>query len=45
MDAIAFLADTWNDDLDRAEAYLPFGKDKEKVKTKEKGKGKGRYPV
>ena len=55
MDAIALLADTWNDDLDpevsaqlvqaSAQAYLSFGKDKGKGKVKPKGKGKGRYPV
>ena len=54
LDAIAILADTWNDDLDpavsaqlvqtRAQANLSFGKDKGKCKGKAKGKGKGRYP-
>ena len=53
LDAIALLADTWNDDLDpevcaqlvqaSAQAYLSFAKDKGRGKNK--GKGKGRYPV
>ena len=48
LDAIALLADTWNDDLDpeasaqlvqaSAQAYLSFGKDKGKGKAKGKGK-------
>ena len=51
-DAIALLADTWNDDLDpevsaqlvqsSAQAYFSVGKDKGKGKRKAKGKGKGR---
>ena len=50
-EAIALLADTWNDDLDpevsaqmvqvSVQAYLCFGKHKGKGKSK--GKGKGRY--
>ena len=55
LDAIALLADTWNDDLDSevsaqlvqasAQASLSFGKEKGKGKDKANGKGKGRYPV
>ena len=55
LDAIALLADTWNDDLvlevsaqlvqASAQAYFSFGKDKGIGKGKSKGKGKGRYPV
>ena len=55
LDAIALLADTWNDDLHpvvsaqlvqaNAQAYLSFGKEKGKGKGKAKGKGKGRYSV
>ena len=51
MDAIALLADTWDNDLDpevssqlaqaSAQANLSFGKEK----GKGKGKSKGRYPV
>ena len=53
LDAIALLADTWDNGLDpevsaqlvqaSAQAYLSFGK--EKVKGKGKGKSKGRYPI
>ena len=53
LDAIALLADTWDNDLDpevsaelvqaSAQACLSFGK--EKGKGKGKGKKKGRYPV
>ena len=46
MDAIALLADTWDNDLDpemSAQAYLTFGKDK--GTRKGKAKVKGRYPV
>ena len=53
LDAIALLADTWNDDLDpevsaqlvqaSVQAYFSFGK--EKGKGESKGKGKGRYLV
>ena len=49
LDAIALLADTWDDDLDRevdaqlaqvsAQAYLSFGKEKEKRPTKRPGQG------
>ena len=51
MDAVALLADTWDNDLDpevsaqlvkaNVQAYLSFGK--EKGKGKGKGKSKGRY--
>ena len=51
LDAIALLADTWDNDLDpevsaqlvqaSVQAYLSFGKEKEEGK----GKSKGRYPV
>ena len=53
LDAIALLADTWNDDLDthvsaqlvqaNVQAHLSFGK--EKGKGEGKGKSKGKYPV
>ena len=53
LDAIALLADTWDNDLDpevtaqlvqaNVQAYLSFGK--EKGKGKGKDKSKGRYPV
>ena len=53
LDAIALLADTWDNDLGpevsaqlvqaSAQAYLSFGKEKGKVKGK--GKSKGRCPV
>ena len=53
LDAIALLADTWNDDLDpdvsaqlvqaSAQAHFSLGKDEGKGKVKAQGKGKGRY--
>ena len=54
LDAIALLADTWDNDLDpevsaqlgnkaNVQAYLSFGK--ETGKSECKGKSKGRYPV
>ena len=55
LDAIALLADTWDDNLGpevsaqlvqaSAQAYLSFGKEKRKCKGKAKGEGKGRYLV
>ena len=55
LDAIALLADTWDDNLDpeasaplvqgSAQAYFSFGKVKGKAKGKGKGKGKGKYSV
>ena len=55
LDAIALLADAWNDDLDpevsaqvvqaSAQGYLSYGKEKGKGQGKSKDKGKGRYPV
>ena len=51
LDAIALLADTWNDDLDpevsaqlvqaSAQDYLSFGKEKGKGTGKAKAKGEG----
>ena len=53
LDAIALLADTWDNDLDpevsaqlvqaNVQAYLSFGR--EKGKGKGNGKSKGIYPV
>ena len=50
MDAIALLADTWNDNLDpevsaqlvqaSAQAYFSFGKEKGKVKVKPKARAR-----
>ena len=55
LEAIALLADAWNDDLDfevsaqlvqaSAQAYLCNGKHAGKGKGKSNGKGKERYPV
>ena len=55
LDAIALLADTWDDDLDpevsaqlvhnRCKSLPFFWKEKGKGKGKSKGKGKGRYLV
>ena len=55
LDAIALLADTWDDYLDpeasaqlvqgSAQASFSFGKEIGRGKGKAKGKGKGRYPV
>ena len=55
LDAIALVAETWNDDLDpevtaqlvqaSAQAYLLSERTKENCKGECKSKGNGRYPV